>query len=100
MESSIWRSLSFCVFNLLPFYPLDGFRLVDALDKRHGKVYQFLRKYGYYILLALIFESFLCKVCVNFGIRQMEWFDILGYFMTFAKDYLGWPITALWGLVF
>ena len=94
-------SLSFCVFNLLPFYPLDGFRLVDALDKRHGKVYQFLRKYGYYILLALIFESFLCEVCVNFGIRQMEWFDILGYyFMTFAKDYLGWPITALWGLVF
>ena len=26
-------SLSFCVFNLLPFYPLDGFRIVDAVNK-------------------------------------------------------------------
>ncbi len=93
-------SLSFCVFNLLPLYPLDGFRLVEALDKRHGKVYMFLRRYGYYILLALIFESFLCQLFVSFGIGQMHMFDILGYFMTFATGYLGWPVSELWGLVF
>ena len=26
-------SLSFAVFNLLPFYPLDGFRIFDSVDK-------------------------------------------------------------------
>jgi Zn-dependent protease len=37
-------SLSFCVFNLLPFYPLDGFRIVDALNKKQGKFLESLSK--------------------------------------------------------
>ena len=51
-------SLSFCVFNLLPVYPLDGFRIVDAVNRKRGKVYRFLRQYGYYILLALMGNLF------------------------------------------
>lgn len=92
-------SLSFCVFNLLPFYPLDGFRIIDALDKRRGKVYRFLRQYGYYILLGLIVESFICGMFVRFGIGQMANFDVLGWIMKFATDIFGWPIRALWGLI-
>ncbi len=92
-------SLSFCVFNLLPLYPLDGFRIVDAVNKRRGKIYRFLRNYGYYILLGLIFESFICRVFVNLNVEIMGYFNILGWFMTFATKILGWPITALWGLV-
>lgn len=93
-------SLGFCVFNLLPFYPLDGFRIVDALNKRRGPVYRFLRQYGYYILLFLIAESFICRIFVNFGIYQMDWFNILGWVMQFAEKYLGFPILAIWGLAF
>lgn len=100
-------SLSFCVFNLLPFYPLDGFRIVDALNKRRGKIYRFLRQYGYYILLFLIVESFICNVFVDFGTNygntaMVFWMDnlnILGWFMKFGTNILGWPINALWGLV-
>ena len=92
-------SLSFCVFNLLPLYPLDGFRIVDAVNKRRGKVYRFLRNYGYYILLGLILESFICDIFVRMGVGVMENFDILRWFMTFATQILGWPIRALWGLV-
>ncbi len=100
-------SLSFCVFNLLPFYPLDGFRIVEATSRRHGKVYQFLRKYGYYILLFLIIESFICNIFVQFGqgygnytmAMWMQNLNILGWFMRFGTDILGWPISALWGLV-
>lgn len=92
-------SLSFCVFNLLPLYPLDGFRIVDALNKRRGKVYRFLRQYGYYILLALIVESFLCNIFVSFDVSQMDYFNILGWFMKFATNIFGWPISKLWGLI-
>ena len=89
-------SLSFFVFNLLPLYPLDGFRILDAADRRNGRVTRFLRSNGQYILFALIAESFLCKLLVRFGISQMAWFDILGWFMQFATELLGWPIKALW----
>ncbi len=93
-------SLSFCVFNLLPLYPLDGFRIVDALNKKRGKVYRFLRDQGRYILLALVAESFICRLFVSFGITQMSWFNLLGWIMQFATKYLGFPILALWGLAF
>lgn len=93
-------SLSFCVFNLLPLNPLDGFRILDACSKRHGKVYQFLYKYGQLILLFLIAESFICNAFVNWlGVYQMDYFNILGWIMKFATGILGWPITALWGLI-
>jgi len=93
-------SLSFCVFNLLPFYPLDGFNLFDALNKRRGKVYRFLRQYGYYILLFLIVESFVCNLFVDYNMSFMDNFNILGWFMKFAVNIVGWPIQALWGLIF
>lgn len=92
-------SLSFFVFNLLPLYPLDGFRILDAVNKKRGRVFRFLRNNGQYILFALILESFVCQLCVRFGIWQMGWFNILGWFMQFATGILGWPITALWGLI-
>ena len=91
--------MSFCVFNLLPLYPLDGFRIVDALNKRRGKIYRFLRQYGYWILLALIAESFICNIFVRMGVSQMAAFNVLGWLMRFATDILGWPISALWGLI-
>lgn len=93
-------SLSFCVFNLLPFYPLDGFRIVDALSKRRGKVYRFLRQYGHYILLFLIAESFLCDIFVRLGVSQMSYLDLLGWVMYFATNIVGWPISALWSAIF
>lgn len=93
-------SLSFCVFNLLPFYPLDGFNLLDSASRRKGKVIRFLRQYGYYILLFLIAESFICNLFVDYGIGVMDNFNLLGWFMKFAVNIVGWPIQALWSLVF
>ncbi len=92
-------SICFCVFNLLPFYPLDGFRIVEACSKHQGKIYRFLRQYGYYVLLFLIVESFICSTFVRFGVTEMAMFDLLGWVMEFATGIVGWPISALWGLV-
>ncbi len=89
------RSLGFCVFNLLPFYPLDGFRMVDALNTRRGRVYEFLRQYGYYILLGMLLVNMLAQRIAFFGI-----IDVLGYFTWVATEIFGKPITLLWDWVF
>ncbi len=88
-------SLSFCVFNLLPVYPLDGFRIVEATNRKRGKVYWFLRQYGYYILIGLIFISFLAD-----RISIFAYFDVLGYVLQFAIDVFGKPITLFWNWIF
>ena len=88
-------SLSFCVFNLLPFYPLDGFRMVDALARRRGKFYWFLRRYGYYILLGLIFVHYIAG-----RIPYLYVIDVLGYVLSFVRHIFGAPITLFWNWIF
>lgn len=88
-------SMSFCIFNLLPFYPLDGFNAIDAFTKKRGKVYMFLRRYGYYVLLGLIIWSMACD-----WITVLAPFDVLGYVMSFATNVLGKPIIMFWNLIF
>lgn len=91
----IWvLSLNFCVFNLLPFYPLDGFRIVDALNRKRGPIYRFLHRYGQYVLLSLV----LLSIVADF--TGFYYIDLLGWFMRFATDIVGWPITAVWNTIF
>ncbi len=88
-------SLSFCVFNLLPFYPLDGFNMLDALNDRKGKALTFLRQYGYYILLGLMMISIMAN-----RIPILGYIDILAYFRAFATNILGKPISLFWDWIF
>lgn len=94
-NSLVVFSLSFCVFNLLPFYPLDGFRIVDATSDRRSKLYWFLKRNGYQILLGLILIHFLASRIAIFGV-----FDILGYALDFAIGVFGKPITLFWNWIF
>lgn len=94
-------SLGVFIFNLLPLYPLDGFRVVESLTREVNPVHKFLKNYGQYILIALVLESFLCNVLVNYAnIYAASYFDILGYVQWFAYNILGYPIIALWNAVF
>ena len=92
-------SLSFCVFNLLPFYPLDGFRIVDAVNTKRGKAFQFLRTQGHYVLLGLIAVHFLSS-----RVPYLGYIDVLGYVLNFAVGIFGRPINLFWnwilGLIF
>ena len=88
-------NLTFIVFNLLPVYPLDGFRLIDATVSHANPVYRFLRNYGQYILLALIAWSFITS-----WIPALKSFDILGIALNWCAKIIGYPITWFWGLFF
>lgn len=88
-QSLFYLNVGLFVFNLLPLYPLDGFRLFDALSKRRGKLYFLLYRYGTYILLGIILLGYIGR---NTGIPYL---DILSYLI----DLVATPIIRLWGLI-
>lgn len=88
-------SLAVFVFNLLPLYPLDGFRVVESCTRQINPVRRFLRNYGQMILLILIVESFICDILSDY-VEWAEYCDILGYVMYFATDIIGYPIKLAW----
>ncbi len=62
----VYINLCLLVFNLIPIYPLDGFHVAEVLLAKHigPKPFQFLRRYGSYILMIIIFLG----VFLNFSI--------------------------------
>ena len=86
--------LVFFVFNLLPIYPLDGFRIIDSFINKRGKFYYNYRKFGIYFLYALILLSFIADIT---GIYYL---DILGIAINFIISYIQIPIVWFWGLIF
>ena len=87
-------SLAFSVFNLIPIYPLDGFRVVDVFSKRRSKIYKFLRYQGIYLLYFLFLLSIFSDIT---GVWQI---NILGYLLSKVVGYVSMPITLFWGLFF
>ncbi|MBO4472252.1 MAG: hypothetical protein J5765_00445 [Clostridia bacterium] len=45
-------------FNLLPIYPLDGFRVVESLSRTDNAYVRFMRRYGQYILIGIVVIGF------------------------------------------
>ncbi len=94
-------NLGVFIFNLLPLFPLDGFRVVEAFTRQVNPVQRFLRTYGQYILIILVVESFLCSILMDYtSLSYVQYFDILGYVQWFAINILGYPILALWNVIF
>ncbi len=87
-------SLVFFIFNLIPVYPLDGFRIVDVFSKKRSWLYNFLRYQGIYVLYFLMLLSFVADIS---GFWQL---NILGIAINFLADYISYPITLFWGLIF
>ena len=86
-------NLTFCIFNLIPLYPLDGFRIWDALDTRKGQAYRFIVQNGQYILMGLILLNLLAE-----RMPFLAMFDLLGTYMGFVIDALLNLIDAFWRL--
>ena len=47
-------NVNFALFNILPLFPLDGYRFMSCFVDERKPIMQFLRKYSLYIMLALV----------------------------------------------
>lgn len=63
-------------FNLLPIYPLDGFRLLDLFLKPGNKYTAFMHRYGMYSLIGLIL---LGNVLRSFNLQYLDIFYWANY---------------------
>ena len=75
-------NLSLAVFNLLPFYPLDGSKILELCLKPGNKFLDFLKKYSMLIMLACLF------------------FGIISYIINICVSFLGTGMLVMWGWFF
>lgn len=84
-----YLNIGLFVFNLIPVYPLDGFRVYDAIAVRRGKTYYFLRNNGFYIMIGIL----VLGVVADF--TGLYWLD----FINVATGLIGNGIIKIWSLV-
>lgn len=82
-------NISLIAFNILPVYPLDGFNVLAMVTKPGNKFVEFLRRYGYFILLGLLLLGSIIPS-----------FDIIGmYFSAFENAILKLFSKAFGGII-
>ena len=60
-------------FNILPIYPLDGFRLLNVFLKRGNKYSVFTYRYGFFVIIGLVF---LGNIFDRIGLSQLDIFGV------------------------
>ena len=75
------------VFNLLPFYPLDGFNFINAFAKNNSKFIHFAKEKGPIVLIGLLIFDNLLYAVSGFSIFE------------FVVNMVSLPITLIGGLI-
>lgn len=84
-------NLTLMAFNLIPVYPLDGFRLVETLAKPDNRYVAFNYRYGSFMLLGLI-------VLFNVLGYISPYLDLLGLYMNAIVNMMNSILHAIFGL--
>lgn len=84
-------NLTLMAFNLIPVYPLDGFRLVETLAKPDNRYVAFNYRYGSFLLLGLI-------VLFNVLGYISPYLDLLGLYMNAVVNMMNSILHAIFGL--
>jgi Zn-dependent protease len=99
---AMWINIALVVFNLLPIYPLDGFRVAEAVTRRGNKFTEFMRAYGQYILLGLIIWGLVIDQLSRMfpaSAYALRYFDVLGFIIGGAAEAVGGWLVQLWSLI-
>ena len=80
-EYMVFLNFMFAFFNILPIYPLDGFRIVEACTKPNNGYVEFMKRYSFFIILAILLTSVL-DIYLQYtgywlGEHFIEWFKQL-----------------------
>ncbi|MBE5758097.1 MAG: site-2 protease family protein [Clostridiales bacterium] len=73
-------NICLAVFNILPIYPLDGFKLVENYTKYGNGYVNFMYRYGNLILLAVVL--------------------LFSELLSMLISFIVLPISLFWGLIF
>lgn len=84
-------NVSFALFNLLPLYPLDGYRLLACFVIENNGYMRFVRRYSLYIMLGLI---------VLDAIPIISAFTPLNLYIGTLGGWIQEGFIAFWGLIF
>ena len=73
-------------FNLLPVYPLDGFRVIESFASPYNSFVVFMKRYSWIIMLVLLLGTYL-----------------IDYYLTYTVGYtmygINWLFEKIFGLV-
>lgn len=75
-------NLSLCVFNLLPIYPLDGFRLIESQARYGNRFVEFMYRYGIFVFIGFL-------LVMNFTDYNL---------LSVLRNYISYPIVVFWRL--
>ncbi len=85
-------NVSLIAFNLLPIYPLDGFRVVQAFTKPTNPYVKFMEQYGSFVLLGVIILS---RLLGNIAPAL----DIFGMYFEWVQTIVDKLFKLIWGVV-
>ncbi len=94
-------NLSLLFFNILPIFPLDGFRVVEAFTHYGNKYCAFMRANGHYILYGLVGLSFIVSAATS-RVSLPGWFqyvDVLGTYIDFFTTKVFDLFVSFWQLI-
>lgn len=93
MGYSVLLNINFALFNILPLFPLDGFRVIEAFSKRDNGFLRFMRRYSGTILLALILLGFVSDSFFGIDLSPVT------LYITHVGGWITSALKWLWGLL-
>ena len=85
-------NLTLLAFNILPIFPLDGFRVIEAFVP-NSKFCQFMRRYGTFILLGFIILSTILGYITPYA-------DVFSLYIKAVVNGILNPMLKVFGVVF
>lgn len=87
-------NISFALFNLLPLFQLDGYRLLSCFVDERKRGMKFLRKYSLYIMLGLLVWDSVCDL-----VSALEKFSPYYWYIQCVGGWIRTGFLSFWGLI-